>query len=411
METWIQLGIALGLGLLIGLQRERAGGGVAGIRTFPLICVLGAVCALLARGYGVWLVPAGLVVLGALMVAGNIARRGEAHPGATSEIAALLTYCIGALLVLGSTALAIALGGIVALLLYWKGPLHRFAQRIGEDELRAVFRLVLIGLVVLPLLPDRAYGPYDVLNPFRIWLVVVLIVGISLAGYVAARLLGRQTGAIVAGALGGVISSTATTVGYARQTGRERGSSSLAAVVIMVASTVVFVRVALEVAITAPGVLHSVLPQLGVMTGIMGLVSAAAYLSGRGQGARSPESSDPTDLPAAVGFGLLYAAVLFAVAAARQYFGDRGLYFVAALSGLTDMDAITLSTAGMMEAGRIDLDTGWRMILVGGLSNIVFKGGVVAIVGSRQLLRRIAILFGVSLLGGVALLTLWPEVG
>jgi uncharacterized membrane protein (DUF4010 family) len=413
METWTQLGIALGLGLLIGLQRERAGGGVAGIRTFPLICVLGTVCALLGRAHVVWVVPAGLVVLGALLVAGKVSRRtnGEAPSGSTSEIAALLTYCIGALLVLGSATLAIAVGGIAVLLLHWKGPLHRFAQRIGEDELRAVFRLVLIGLVVLPLLPDQAYGPYEVLNPFRVWLVVVLIVGISLAGYLAARLLGSQTGALVAGALGGVISSTATTVGCARQSAREPGSSPLAAVVIMVASTVVFVRVAFEVAVTAPGVLRSVLPQLGVMTAIMGVVSAAAYLSTRGQEAGTPESSDPTDLPAAVGFGLLYAAVLFAVAAARQHFGDRGLYVVAALSGLTDMDAITLSTAGMMQAGRIDLDTGWRMMLIGGLSNIVFKGGVVAVLGSRALLRRIAALFGITLLGGVALLALWPQVG
>lgn len=411
MEVWSQLGIALGLGLLVGLQRERSAGTYAGIRTFPLISVFGLVCALLGRAQGVWVVAAGLLALGALMVVNNVNRRlaGEPHPGPTSEVAALLVFGIGALLVLDHTALAIAIGGVAVLLLQWKKPLHRFVKRIGEDDLRPVFRLVLIGLVVLPALPDRTFGPYDVLNPFQIWLVVVLIVGISLAGYLAARLFGPRAGAIIGGVLGGVISSTATTVSYSRQTERQPPTSPLAAVVIMIASAVVFVRVTFEVAVTAPGVLPDVVPQFGVMTVFMGLVAAAAYLASRGESSESPGTSDPSDLKAAVVFGVLYAAVLFGVAAAREHFGDRGLYLVAALSGLTDMDAITLSTAQMMEAGRIDVDTGWRMMLTGGLSNIVFKGCVAAALGSRRLLRRIAVLFGISLAGGAALLWLWPR--
>lgn len=174
MQPWSQVGIALGLGLLVGLQRERAEAG-AGIRTFPLICVFGAVCGLLAQTHGAWILGSGLVALGALMVLSIITRRsaGESQPGPTTEIAALLMFGVGAILVQGETVTALAASGAVVLLLQWKTPLHRFVSRFGEDDLRAVFRLVLIGLVVLPVLPDKAYGPYDVLNPFRIWLVVV----------------------------------------------------------------------------------------------------------------------------------------------------------------------------------------------------------------------------------------------
>jgi uncharacterized membrane protein (DUF4010 family) len=155
-------------------------------------------------------------------------------------------------------------------------------------------------------------------------------------------------------------------------------------------------------------VLPAVLPQVALMAAFMGLVAAGAYLVVRGERLESPRIADPSDLRAAVLFGLLYAAVLFAVAVAKDLFGDRGLYVVAALSGLTDMDAITLSTAEMMEAERVDLDTGWRMMLVGGLANILFKGGAVCLLGSRRLVRWIAVLFGISLAGGAMLLWLWP---
>jgi uncharacterized membrane protein (DUF4010 family) len=303
---------------------------------------------------------------------------------------------------------AIAVGGGVAVLLHWKKPLHGLVERIGEADIRAVFRLVLIALVVLPVMPNRTYGPYDVLNPFEIWLMVVLIVGISLGGYVAARLLGSKVGSVLGGVLGGVISSTATTVGYAQRTRRSPNTSALAAMVIMIASTIVFVRVSVEVAITAPAVLPHILPQFAVMTAFMALISVGAYLMARGDKAPPPEAEDPSEWKTAVVFGALYALVLFAVAAAKEHFGDRGLYLVAALSGLTDMDAITLSTARMMEADRVDTNTGWRMMLVGALCNNVFKAGAVAALGDRRLLKRIVILFGISIVGGAALLWLWP---
>jgi uncharacterized membrane protein (DUF4010 family) len=410
MQIWQQLGIALGLGLLVGLQREWAQPGAAGIRTFALITVLGTVCANLSDRYGGWILGGGIVALGATMVVANLGRKEseESHPGPTTEVAALVMFTVGALLPTGRIAEAIAIGGGVAMLLHWKKPLHSFVQRIGEPEIRAVFRLVLIVLVVLPLLPDRSYGPYKVLNPFNIWLMVVLIVGISLGGFLISRYVGARTGSVLSGLLGGLISSTATTVSYARRSQASPGSSPMAAMVIMIASTVVFVRVAFEVALVAPRIFWDLLPQFGLMTLWMVLISLAAYMAVRREKTAIPEPEDPSNLIAAVIFGALYALVLLAVAAAREHFGNAGLYVVAGLSGLTDMDAITLSTAQMIRVQRLDLDTGWRMMLVGAMSNILFKGAIIGILGRPRLLRRIAVLFSLSLGGGLLLLWLWP---
>lgn len=410
IQVWQQLGIALGLGLLVGLQREWAEPKAAGIRSFALITVLGTVCALLAVRFGGWVLAGGLVALGATMVVANLrrVRTENGHPGPTTEVAALLMFTVGALLPSGMIVEAIAIGGGVALLLHWKKPLHGFVERIGEAEIRAVFRLVLIALVVLPLLPDRSFGPYEVLNPFRIWMMVVLIVGISVGGFLISRFVAPRAGSVVSGLLGGMISSTATTVSYARRSKASPEASPLSALVIMVASTIVFVRVAFEVALVAPGILWQVLPQFGVMCLWMSLIAVGSFVLARQEQAVAAAPKDPSNLGAAVIFGGMYALVLLAVAAAREHLGDAGLFMVAALSGLTDMDAITLSTAQLVTADRISVDTGWRMMMLGALSNILFKGGAIAVLGPPRLLGRIAVLFGLSLAGGVLILLLWP---
>jgi uncharacterized membrane protein (DUF4010 family) len=410
IPIWQQFGIALGLGLLVGLQREWAEPEAAGIRTFALITVLGTASAHLAVSFGGWILAAGMIALGGLMVLANLRRSGfkDAHPGPTTEVAALVMFTVGALLQNGMIAEAAVIGGAVALLLHWKQPMHHFAERIGGKDIQAVFRMVLIGLVVLPLLPDRSFGPYEVLNPFRIWLMVVLIVGISIASYLLSRYVGARVGSIISGILGGLISSTATTVSYARRSKTAPESSALAALVIMIASTIVFARVAFEVAVVAPGIFWQVFPQFAVMGAWMAVIAAGAYAFSRQKQAVVSEPKDPSNLAAAVVFGGLYALVLLAVAGAREHFGDSGLYLVAALSGMTDMDAITLSTAQLINADRLSIDTGWRMMMIGALSNILFKGGVVAILGSPRLLARIAVLFGGSLVGGGLLLWFWP---
>jgi uncharacterized membrane protein (DUF4010 family) len=268
---------------------------------------------------------------------------------------------------------------------------------------------VVITLVILPLLPNRGYGPYEAINPHKIWLMVVLIVGISLAGYVAYKFFGEKVGTVVGGILGGLISSTATTVSYARRARDDAGSSGLAALVIMIASAVVFVRVLVILAAVAPGSLLQTAPPLTTMLLALGLISLVVWFRNRKVKARMPEQSNPTNLKSALGFAVLFAVVTFAVAVAREKFGDRGLYVVAVLSGMTDMDAITLSTAQMINENKVEPGTAWRLILSAAMSNLVFKAALVAWLGSRKLLAQILLLFGLSFAAGVLTLVCWPK--
>ncbi|MEM9558514.1 MAG: MgtC/SapB family protein [Acidobacteriota bacterium] len=405
-----QLALAAGLGFLVGLQREVAHPQIAGARTFTLIALFGALLGIVSNQLEGGIVVAGLLAITALLAVANWikAQAGEPDPGMTTEIAVLVVFLVGVLLARGHLAAALVSAGGAAVLLQWKEPVHAFAERLRPSELRAGTRLVLIALVILPVLPNRTFGPYDVLNPFEIWWMVVLIVGISLVAYLAHHLLSQRVGTVLAGVLGGLISSTATTVGYSRRARETPTLTPLAAVVLIIASSVVFVRVLIEIAIVAPATLTTTAPPLVAMAAWMAVVSYGALLRLPRRAHVADDHDPPTDLRAAIVFGLLYAAVLFAVAAAREHFGDRGLYAVAVLSGLTDMDAITLSTAQLMASERIDHDLGWRLILVGALSNLVFKGGVVAVLGPRRLLARMALLFGLTLAGGLALLLWWP---
>ena len=411
-DVFRTLGIALGLGLLVGLQRERAESRLGGIRTFPLITLLGAICGLTAEAMGGWIVAAGFLGVTALIVVTNVTRLGgeeTPQPGQTSEAAALLMYGVGAYLAVGNQAAAVAVGGVTAVLLHLKDSLHGFVDRVGETDVRAVMQFVVIALVILPVLPNQAYGPYDVLNPYDIWRMVVLIVGIGIGGYVAYKLFGEKAGTVLGGILGGLISSTATTVSYARRTKETPDAATLAALVILIASTVAFARVLIEVAVVAPGTLGRVGPPLGAMLALMLVLSGGAYVLLRRDGDKMPEQENPAELKSALLFGALYALILFAVAAVKDIFGNSALYGVAVLSGLTDVDAITLSTARLMEADRLGEGTGWRLILLASLANLVFKGGVVAALGARALLGRVALLFSIALAGGGLLLWLWPH--
>jgi len=413
-DILLDLGVALGLGLLVGLQRQWASKSMAGIRTFAMITLFGALCATLdgrqAPGTtgSYWLTAAGIVGVAAMFWLGNTIRitRGKADAGLTTEFAGLVMYLVGALVV-HAPLVAVVTGGAVSVILYWKTPMHALVSRMGEQDFRAVTGLILIGMIILPVLPRESYGPYGVLNPFEIWLMVVLIVGISLAGYVAHRLLGDRVGSLLGGVLGGLISSTATTVGYARRSSTQPLASGSAAAVVMIASTVVFARVLLEVAAVAPSLLPTVAPPIVVMMVVMGVVSLVAWLTARSDTAPTQEHA-PSDLKAAVVFGLLYAGVLFAVAAVKENFGERAMFFVASLSGLTDMDAITLSSAQLMRNGSIDTSVGWRLIIVGSMANLAFKAVIVAVLGHRRLFGRVAAMFGIGLVSGAALLMFWP---
>lgn len=406
-----QVGIALGLGLLVGLQRESVAAPLAGLRTFPLITLLGAVCGLLSTKFGGWTIAAGFVAIAAMIIVGNLAMMRASdtnHPGVTTEAAMLLMYGVGALTVSGFSTLAIALGGGAAVLLHFKAEMKGIATKLGDD-LVAIMRFVLIALVILPALPNRNFGPFNVLNPYEIWLMVVLIVGISLGGYIVYKFFGERAGVVLGGILGGIISSTATTVSYAKRTQKVPKGSRLAAIVIMIASTVVMARVLVEIAIVGPKLLPTAAGPMIAMLVLQLIITAALWVVGRGEEPdEMPPQENPSELKPALIFAALYAVVLVAVAAAKDYFGRQGLYVVALISGLTDVDAITLSTARLVESARLDAATGWRLILVATLSNLVFKAGTVAVLGSRRLLVMILALFSIAFAGGAAILLFWP---
>ncbi|MFN8006739.1 MAG: DUF4010 domain-containing protein [Terriglobia bacterium] len=410
-NTLQHLCIALGLGLIVGLQREHVASRLAGIRTFPMVTILGTVCAMLGQSLGGWLVALGLLSLAGMIIVGNVAElRGESpDPGLTTEVSMLLMYAVGAYLVVGHTEVAIAIGGGVAVLLQAKDPMHRLTAKLGDEDLKAIMQFALLSLVILPVLPNKVYGPYAVLNPYQIWLMVCLIVGISLGGYIVYKFVGEGAGVLLGGVLGGLISSTATTVSYSRRSSESPGISPVASIVIMLASAIVFVRVLLIVGLLSPAFFPIALPPMLIMLSVFLLFSLGIWFWARGERNRMPVQGNPSELGPALWFGFLFALVLLAVAAAKARLGQAGLYFVAGLSGLTDMDAISLSTTQLVNAGRLGMDTGWRVILVAAMSNLVFKAGVILVLGHRQLLTRVGTLYGLSLIAGTLLFFYWPS--
>jgi uncharacterized membrane protein (DUF4010 family) len=409
-DAFQTLGISLGLGLLVGLQRERAKSRAAGVRTFPLITVLGTLCAMLSPSMGGWMVVGGMLAVASAMVIANVLkmRLNDPSPSMTTELAALVMYAIGAYLVVGHKSAAVALAGAVVVLLYAKPILHGVVERMGEHDMRGLMQFALIALVILPILPDEPFGPFEVLNLRQIWWMVVLVSGISLGGYVAFKLFGHRAGAVLGGLLGGLISSTATTVSYAKRASHVKSQLAAATLVIMLASTVVNARVLFEVSIVARGVLPQIAGPVAVMMATALLLAAGVWIRHRKSPAELPPQDNPTELRAAITFGVLFAGVLLAVATARHYLGDRGIYGVAAISGLTDMDAITLSTSRLAAEGVIATTTAWRAIIIATIANLVFKAGIVALLGGPALLARVGTLFAINAAVGGLLLVLWP---
>jgi len=409
-NVFVQLGVSILLGLLVGLQRQRTDNAVAGIRTFPLITVLGTLCGLLAQAFGGWVIAAGLVALAALLFAANLMRlkAGDVDPGLTTEIAVLVLFGVGTCIVVGPMAVAVAVGGMVAVLLQLKQPLHRFVSAMGEKDIKAIMQFVLVTLVILPVLPNKTYGPYSVLNPFKIWLFVILVVGMSLGGYVMFKFVGAKAGTWLGGVLGGIVSSTATTVSYARRSKEVPGATRAAGLIIMIASSVLYARLLVLIGIAAPGGLPHVALPLGTMLAACVVITGAAVLWTRNASMKISQPNNPAELKTALILGALYAMIRFGSAAAQDHFGARGLYAVAILGGLTDVDAVTLAA---MQSGGGTAETGapWRAILLASMSNLAFKAGIVAVLGGRELLRMILALFGATLLAGVAILWLWPQ--
>ena len=402
----IGLGIALAIGFVIGLEREWAEDKPVGVRSFALIAAFGGLCALLLPETGGWLIAAGLLVLSLILLLLAYRRKPD---GITTLVAALIVYLLGAAAVIGYWLPAIVLGGAVMVLLHWKKPLHSWVDRLGDRDFEIIVRFVLIALVILPVLPDRDLGPYSAFNPFTAWFMVVLIVAINLVGFVAFRLAGTRAGGWLAGLLGGLVSSTATTISYAGLSKRERDLGPVAALVILVASAVVYGRVLVELAVVAPDLVRSIAGPAATFTAVLLGLSAVVFRAVRSKtDTELPERENPARIRQALGFAALYVLILLGVAAAREHIGSEAVYAVAFISGLTDVDALTLSVAQLYSGGEAPGFDAWRVIFLATLSNLLFKIVAAAFLGSSQLRSWILGTGAVAMTAGMAMLVLWP---
>ncbi len=407
LETLRNFAIALLIGALVGLEREhrkpaQGSSSVPGIRTFTLMALIGAMAAWLSREFDTpWILVGATLGVSAVIVAGYVvqARREPESIGLTTELASLAVCLLGALTVVGSASLAVALAIVVSALLAFKQPIHSLARKLAPDDIYAVLKLLIATFIVLPVLPDRVVDPWGALNPYKLWLLVILISGLSLVGYVATRLLGTERGLAVTGFTGGLVSSTAVTLSFARRsrelatTGGADAGNALATGILL-AWLVMAGRIVVLVAVVHLDLLRAILLP-AVVLGAATLAMAAVFHLRRPKssaGAPAPTNEvplkNPFSLTAAVKFALLFAVVLLVVKVVQRYFPGSGLYLVAALAGLTDVDAITLSMAEYAKGGGV-ADKAAMAILIAALSNTLVKAGLVVGLGSGTLRGRI----------------------
>ncbi|MFN2286485.1 MAG: MgtC/SapB family protein [Anaerolineae bacterium] len=390
--------VALGIGFLIGVQRESAydepeGKLFAGVRTFSLISLAGYVAALAADHLASALPFVGmLLVFGVLLALSYNKDVVAGKPGMTTEMATVITFAIGAVCYWNEILLAAALGVAVTALLSLKPLSRMLSHTITREDIYAVLKFAVISIVVLPVLPNQNFGPppFDVFNPHKIWLMVVFISGISFLGYVLIKVVGAQRGIGLTGLLGGIASSTAVTLSFSQ---RSRKSPELArpfSLAIIVAWTVMFVRVLVVVFTLNPDLAyHLLLPMSASL--VVGLIYCGyLYLRQRTYETHDLTFSNPFELGPAVKFGAIYTVTLLISTAARVYFGNTGIYVSSFASGLADVDAITLSMVDQVSAPTsLDLTVATRAVTIAALSNTLFKGAFALVSGSPALRRAL----------------------
>jgi uncharacterized membrane protein (DUF4010 family) len=372
------------------LERERNPTSKAGLRTFALAALFGTLAAILAAKAGSgWILAAGLLSVAALIIAAYFGDSGAGDRGTTTQVALLLSFVYGAMVGHGEGAVVIMLAIVTTMLLYFKPELQGFSKKMERRDMLSILQFGVLSFIILPILPDQGYGPYKVLNPQNIWLMVVLLSGISLAGYIALRLVGARYGAPLMGVMGGLVSSTATTLMYARHSKGQKGLLDLTVQVILLANLVVLVRIAVICATIAPKTFMQILPVLGggLVLGLVMVFRTWRQLKDKDD-APMPEMQNPAELRASLLIGLIYAAVLFLSAFLADYAGSKGLYAVAVVSGLTDMDAITLSSLRLHNLGQIEAAQAVIAITIAMISNMVFKFGLITSIGSKDLARH-----------------------
>ena len=393
--------LALAIGLLMGLERERNPNAKAGLRTFTLIALIGAAATTLAGVFDApSIISTGLAVIALTMILAYYHHHDtqlELDSGTTTIAAAIVCYLLAVMAMTDHSRLAAMSAIIATALMYFKTELHGVAHKLERRDLVSILQFSAVAFVALPLMPDKSFGPYGALNLHHFWMMVVLISGVSLFGYAALRLIGKEHGAVLLGVFGGLVSSTATTLAYSRYVGSypekdQQGLnriSSLAATVVIAANLVLLVRLTMLAAFVAPSTLRVLAPV--TISALLAGIAVAACRKRNDVTATEltiPEIKNPTELRAALVFSGIYAAVLLLSAWLVDVAGSKGMYTASLISGLTDVDAITLSSLRLYGLGSLSSAQVAISIVLAVSANSVFKLAVVWVVGGRELFGR-----------------------
>lgn len=408
-EMAVRLAIAVLGGAVVGVERQWSGHAdgpdarFAGIRTFTLVGLVGGVAGILAADGQ----PALAVVLAtaaAALVVAAYAAASRRDVDGTTEVAALAVLAAGLLSGLGRTALASGLAALTGVLLVEKSRLHAFAARLDAVDVRSGLRFAAMALVVLPLLPAGPFGPAPGVRPRELWALVLFFSGLGFAGHVARRALGPRHAVPVAGALGGLLSSTQVTLTYARTSRSDRTGAATLGLGAIAANLMLFPRVLLVSAALDRGVAAALLPWLAGPAAVAAVAALIGLRRSHSDTPRDASLGNPLRVGAALQMAALFQGVLFAVELARQAFGDAGIYGSAAVLGLTDVDALTLSMARRVGA-EAGVEVAARAIAIGVLANTALKLAISLVVGSGG--YRVSAGGPLALMAGVLAAALW----
>ena len=408
VEVLLHLFVGVGLGALIGLEREQSesGGTFAGSRTFPLFALYGALVAaffptILSVALGVLVVPLTVAYAGKIWYTQDI--------GLTTLMAALLTAVLGATAMHSDTGAvtAIVVGGAITVLLSVKDPIHEFAAQIEETERLASVKFILVVLVVLPALPDRSLDVLYGLNPRFVWLMVVFVTGLGFVAYLLGQFLGPEQSIALTGIIGGFVSSTATTVSMAEKTAQNETLYHVCAFAVVTASIVMFPRALIEVAVVNPNLLSSVALPLGAMT-VVGIVAAGTlyWWTTSDETVEPGELKNPFRLGPALLFGAIFAVVLLVSEYAHEWLGTSGVYATAFLSGLADVDAITITLSKLAAEGAVSTQVATTGIVIAAIANTFVKAVLAWLLGTYRLGRLVSIVLSVVVASGLVLLAI-----
>ncbi len=396
------------IGIFIGFEREYAKKRdgdftLGGIRTFILISILGALSGYFSIYFNnlLFLLFPFLISSILVLISYFIINKKSKELHMTTGLCAILVFILSSIVFYGFGKFSVALAILISILLSSKHILHKFIRKITKKELQDTLKFALIILVILPFLPNKTFGPLDILNAYHIWLMVVFVSAISFIGYVLVKLFGAKKGISITGLVGGLVSSTAVTMTFANKSKKSpkllTNSFSLA---IIIASTTMFLRILFEVLVVNKELLNTLLVPLGLMSLSGFAFSYYYYKIKKEEKSEKLDLKSPFRLNPAIKFGLFFAFILFISKAAQLYFGSTGIYLTSILSGLADVDAITLSMSKLAANGTIANKVASSAITLAAISNTIVKGGIVYFAGSKELRKNIIISFGSILLIG-----------